>query len=212
MRYPLDPPFHVSQYFGESPDIYARFGLRGHNGVDFAAPMLTPILAAQDGRVAACANDPDGYGKHVRLQHAGGLLTLYAHLADTQICVGDDVKADQVIARVGSTGFSTGPHLHFEVRLDNVSVDPLPFLAPPPAADDKYQVSKHMVVIAGVLNLRAGPGTSYPVVGHLYAGDRVDVLELAHREVWVRLVSGSFCCMQYKDELYLQECSNSQAQ
>lgn len=90
-----------------------------HSGTDIAVPEGTPILAAADGTVTiANALDSWGgsYGYHVKLDHGGGLTTLYAHCSSICVTAGQQVKAGQVIAYVGHTGRATGPHLHFEVH------------------------------------------------------------------------------------------------
>ena len=106
-----------------SPQGYRTDPITGevsyHSGTDIAAPEGTPILAAADGTVTiANALDSWGgsYGYHVKLDHGGGLTTLYAHCSSICVTVGQQVKAGQVIAYVGHTGRATGPHLHFEVR------------------------------------------------------------------------------------------------
>ena len=97
--------------------------------------MGTPILAAADGVVLSADVSTVGYGNHIIVAHAGGLLTLYGHLESMLVKVGDAVKAGQVIALMGSTGNSTGPHCHFEVRVNAQPVNPIPFLsALPPGA------------------------------------------------------------------------------
>ncbi len=123
----------VTQWFGEHPDWYARFGLAGHNGIDYGAPAGSPILAAHDG-VASLADDPAGYGLHVRLLHPRGHQTLYGHMSAVASVNGQEVRAGERIGAVGSTGNSTGPHLHFGLKLARGSnpayagwVDPLPF-------------------------------------------------------------------------------------
>ena len=94
-----------------------------HSGIDLAAPLGTPVRAALGGRVHV-VRTIGGYGLRVELTHAGGMLTLYAHLSGVDVADGDTVAAGDVIGRVGSSGNSTGPHLHFEVRRAGVTEDP----------------------------------------------------------------------------------------
>lgn len=94
-----------------------------HSGVDLAAPMGTGILAANDGKVIF-ANRRGTYGNAIMVDHGGGIVTLYAHCSSFVASEGQMVKKGQVIARVGSTGYSTGPHLHFEVRIKGKHVNP----------------------------------------------------------------------------------------
>jgi murein DD-endopeptidase MepM/ murein hydrolase activator NlpD len=105
-----------------------------HTGVDLAAPLGTPVLAAADGIVVAVAHTAIGYGNYVMIAHGGGVITLYAHLLETVVNVGDRVKRGQLIGREGSTGLSTGPHVHFEVRVNDQVVDPMRFLPALPGA------------------------------------------------------------------------------
>lgn len=101
-----------------------------HEGIDFAAPRGTPILAAAGG-IVTYAGRLSGYGNLVEIDHGNDLVTRYAHASKLLVKRGDLVYAGQKIATVGSTGRSTGPHLHFEVRLAGRAVDPRRFLAPP---------------------------------------------------------------------------------
>ncbi len=100
-----------------------------HPGVDMAAPFGTPIYAAAEGDVLYWG-PAQGFGNWIVLQHPGGIQTVYGHMRSDELLVGPTahVKAGQLIARVGTEGESTGPHLHFEVHVDNVRVDPLAFL------------------------------------------------------------------------------------
>lgn len=98
--------------------------VRAHKGVDYAAPRGTPVLASGDGKVLF-AGRKNGYGKTVILQHGSTYTTLYAHLHRIKVRNGKRVKQGQVIGLVGSTGMSTGPHLHYEFRVRGVHRDPL---------------------------------------------------------------------------------------
>jgi lipoprotein NlpD len=110
--------------------LYGRYGVRSghrHDGIDLSAPLGTAIGAAAAGAVIY-AGEQAGYGAIVILRHDGGLVTLYAHCATLLVEEGSNVKAGQPIARVGQTGRSTGPHLHFEVREGTRPRNPLLFL------------------------------------------------------------------------------------
>ena len=103
-----------------------------HAGVDLAAPQGTPVRAAAGGLVLAVRWDPAGYGLYLVIDHGHGLTTLYGHLWQAAVVLGERVFRGYQIGQVGSTGNSTGPHLHFEVRTDGRLVDPELFL---PAAN-----------------------------------------------------------------------------
>lgn len=102
-----------------------------HGGIDLAPygsdRETGRILAAGSGRVVRVAVDPDGYGNYIDIDHGGGLLTRYAHLSRVYVRPGMSVGSGQAIGVVGSTGYSTGPHLHFEIRRNGVAVDPIEF-------------------------------------------------------------------------------------
>lgn len=100
-------------------------GWRAHAGVDLAAPIGSPVSASMDGRVARAAW-ASGYGLLVTLEHAGGVETRYAHLSSIGVAPGQWVHRGEVIGLVGSTGHSTGPHLHYEVRQAGRAINPLP--------------------------------------------------------------------------------------
>jgi murein DD-endopeptidase MepM/ murein hydrolase activator NlpD len=99
-----------------------------HEGLDFAAPLKTPVRAVAKGRVVL-SERLRVRGEAVILAHGPGLCTGYWHLAERRVRVGEEVRAGEVIGLLGSTGLSTGPHLHLEVRLFGVPVDPMPFFA-----------------------------------------------------------------------------------
>ncbi|WP_329019426.1 M23 family metallopeptidase [Micromonospora rifamycinica] len=113
--------------------ITSCYGQRGgalHAGIDFAMPAGTPIHAAAAGTVVKAGDAGDGYGISVFLDHGNGYLTHYAHQSSLEVAVGDRVGVGQVIGHEGSTGDSTGPHLHFEVHQGQMwnQIDPAPFL------------------------------------------------------------------------------------
>lgn len=117
----------VTSMFG--PRVHPIFGtLRMHDGVDFGAADGVPVRSAAAGTVVS-AGVRGGYGNATIIDHGGGVATLYAHQSSMLVTAGMVVTAGQVIGAVGSTGFSTGPHLHFEVRVTGVPVDPLPHLS-----------------------------------------------------------------------------------
>jgi murein DD-endopeptidase MepM/ murein hydrolase activator NlpD len=99
--------------------------IRQHHGVDFAAPSGSPIIASADGKVGT-AGWQGGYGLLVALDHKGGVQTRYAHLSAVNVTPGQRIKKGDVIGFVGSTGRSTGPHLHYEVRINGRAVNPVP--------------------------------------------------------------------------------------
>ena len=100
----------------------------GHNGIDIAIAMGSPIYAADSGVVTVSQWTDVGYGYYVIIDHGGGIQTLYGHNSQLLVSVGQTVSKGQPIALSGSTGYSTGPHLHFEVRINGTKVDPAPFI------------------------------------------------------------------------------------
>ena len=100
---------------------------KSHMGLDFAAPTGTPIYATSDGIIKFSGFSTNGYGNHVIISHGFGYETLYGHMVRVSATQGQQVKRGQVIGYVGSTGKSTGPHLHYEVHKSGVQVDPINF-------------------------------------------------------------------------------------
>ena len=126
--------FVITQPFGPTTVLlepafgpYKHF----HTGIDISAPLGARVMAAADGLVVAVGHSDFGYGNYIVIAHGGGIATLYGHLLQTIANVGDKVERGQVIGLEGSTGFSTGPHVHFEVRLNDQVIDPMPYMPVP---------------------------------------------------------------------------------
>ena len=132
VREPLTGDAPVSSPFGYRADPFlGRPAL--HPGVDLVQPAGSDIKATAAGRVTH-AGWMGGYGEMVEIDHGNGLSTRYGHMSEVLVDEGDAVKAGETIGRVGTTGRSTGPHLHYEVRVDGEPVDPERFLEAADAA------------------------------------------------------------------------------
>lgn len=129
MQWPLPGYYKISSYFGMRMHPILKYN-KMHGGIDIGAPKGTPIHAAASGKVICAAWRSGGSGNTVIIDHGGGITTLYFHIMNGGILVkeGQTVVAGDVIAKVGSTGLSTGPHLHFEVRKNGVRQDPLNYV------------------------------------------------------------------------------------
>ena len=120
----------ITSAFGYRSDPFTRRSAM-HSGIDFKGAMGSPIYAAATGEVSF-AGRKSGYGKCVEITHANGIVTRYAHLSRIDVTVGQPIDAGETLGGLGSTGRSTGPHLHFEVRINGKAVNPRPFLETAP--------------------------------------------------------------------------------
>lgn len=102
-------------------------GRRAHKGIDLAAPTGTPVYATADGTVAR-AERFSSYGNYIQIEHGGDMETRFAHLSGYNVVAGQHVQKGDLIGYVGTTGRSTGPHLHYEVRIAGEAVDPRPYM------------------------------------------------------------------------------------
>ena len=130
----ISQPFGPSTYWFEPPyGAYAHF----HTGIDLVEPFGSPVFAADDGIVALVGSSSGGYGTYVVIAHAGGLDTLYGHLSTALVKAGQTVTQGTPVGLEGSSGNSTGAHLHFELRINQKPVNPAPYL--PPGAPSPYR-------------------------------------------------------------------------
>lgn len=118
----------TGQFLWPVGGIITQYPVWYHTALDIANPGLPGIAAGDEGVVSLVEYLRYGYGQHIIIDHGNGLSTLYAHLSEIYVKPGDRVARGQIIGKMGSTGRSSGPHLHFEVRKNGVPVDPRPFL------------------------------------------------------------------------------------
>lgn len=127
---PSDKPVKTAAFtsgYGVRSDPF-KGGAAMHAGIDLAGPYGTPIYATADGTVRRSGWNSGGYGNLIEVDHGRGIETRYGHLSAVLVQAGQQVKRGQLIARMGSTGRSTGSHLHYEVRIDGRPVNPIPFM------------------------------------------------------------------------------------
>jgi murein DD-endopeptidase MepM/ murein hydrolase activator NlpD len=142
-RMPLIGSVLTSSYGMRSHPVLG--GMRKHSGIDLAAPTGTPVYATADG-VVSRADWYSSYGLYISLEHGASLQTRYAHLSRLAVATGDVVKKGDLIGYVGSTGRSTGPHLHYEVRVDGLAVNPIPYMM----ADERRFAANKSSELTGV--------------------------------------------------------------
>ena len=126
LLWPTPGHYLITSPFGNRRDPFTGV-IRMHNGIDIGAPFGVPIVAVANGVVTFVGYDAGGFGNWIIIDHQNGFQTWYAHNSRNRVRIGDRVTQGQHIADVGSTGSSTGPHLHFELWVDGARVDPLQF-------------------------------------------------------------------------------------
>lgn len=128
---PLIGAYKLTSEFGNRLDpFWSKTAF--HTGVDFSAPIGTPVLSTANGLISKVVFNDSGYGNFIEVTHAQGVITKYAHLDQILVSKDDKVAKGSLIATVGNTGRSTGPHLHFEVIVDHLPVDPMSIISPYP--------------------------------------------------------------------------------
>ena len=203
--FPTIPTACVTQNFNNyNPTMYSGDGR--HKGIDYGVSSGTPVYACLDGKVITAATQQTGYGRHVRIQHPDGAVSIYGHLTKILVSVGDAVTAGQEIGKSGGDpkdgidgdGFSTGAHLHWEIRppgktsTDQGAVDPIEYcMRSLPATTQTAEVSE----VSG-LNVRAAPING----AVLYSVTRKQVLQIAEIvNGWARIhaLRAEWCSAAY---------------
>ena len=231
--YPVNGP--ITQLFGENPEFYKRWGYAGHNGIDWGIPNRTPIVAAADGTVDKVGFENGGYGNFVKMSHKDGktkYYTYYAHLHSTSVKAGQKISAGTVVGLSNNTGASTGPHLHFGIKIDGQNpaykgyLDPLPYLtgtaspaspttpgtgstpeAPivPGAVVGAIDLPNlNLEVIFDGVNVRTGPGVEYTILEQLKVGTKIQGTRMHSWSAWVEFEPGQWSAMTFNLVAYMK--------
>jgi hypothetical protein len=196
--YPFIGRYDITQYFGETLFDYSKFGLIGHNGIDYATPLNTPLLASSDGVIGRVGYENGGYGNYVRINADWGGRVITAHMNKYIVKLNQHVSAGDLIGYSGNTGFSSAPHLHFEVRPNteptnngyNGAIDPLPYLdsgistpVSPPIIDEPSYDSPEILVAGDTVYVNYDSGVNI-------RNDMGALLALAYRNTKM-IITGS---------------------
>ena len=182
-----------------------------YGGIDWGVQLSTPVRAAQSG-IANCRNDKYGYGIHVRLQHEENYMSIYGHLSKYIINTGDKVSAGDIIGYSGNTGNSTGPHLHFEIRLNGVPINPALLLSDDIIVKEKInlpefpKLPKYRVIATPSINIRNSPGIKSTPVGSLKTGSIIQAMDGISNEfeAWLKIGINQWIALCY-NSIYLLE-------
>lgn len=226
--YPVPPSSIVTQSFAEHERRREVNGWTNYNGgIDWGVPTGTSLKAAQVGTVTVVRSDATGYGTHVRIEHTEGNVkytTIYGHLMKCNVEVGDVVNAGDVIGKSDSTGNSTGPHLHFELRKGTQPIDPAPLLVKTIAGltrdesgeEEEPQdigvepaqfpgLPKARVLVA-TLNIRSGPSVEDRIVGTLILDEKVEVFRkvLQGNNIWLQIGYQQYIAQKFDGNILAQ--------
>lgn len=190
LSYPFNGSYPITQLFGVNPQDYP--GTNGHMGIDWGMPLGTVIFPAMPGKVISAGWNDQGYGNLVILEHPNKIKTYYAHLEKVSVLMGKEVDKNDAIGYSGNTGNSTGPHLHFEYRVNNKPIDPMKYFSmgeddePPVVIVAEWRYGDVAIVAADILNIRAGASAESKDLGDLARGYKVRIVEVRGR--WVRIM------------------------
>jgi hypothetical protein len=154
---PITSPFGKVRYIKTNQGRNASWG-KPHGGVDYGAPVGTPVYAVKDGVVQDHPDDPNGFGTYGKIEHSDGRISYYGHLSSLVARPGDKISAGDLVGYSGNSGNSSGPHLHFEVRDHNQSIDPLNYISGASDIGDETNISS----AAGEIPAK---GSAHPIHG-----------------------------------------------
>ena len=211
--YPVPENSIITQTYAEHLYRKAKYGLKYYNGaIDWAVMTSTPIKNAAKGKVIkADFLDVKGYGGQVRVQHENGYMTLYAHLSLISVKVGQMLEAGEVVGLSGNTGNSSGPHLHFEARVNDVPFDPYPYLirASQQSSDKPFdgELPALNVVWAkttGAMYIRKSPTINSVDIGFLASGEVYPIVEYIAegKNLWARIGAHGYVAMYHDGTRY----------
>ncbi len=197
---PLDNYVYISQTYQDHVNrAYAngwcpfpgtcKSGVFYYGGIDYAVNTGTPIKAAADGDISLIDYGSTGYGYQIRIDHGEGFITIYGHNSVISVVKGQHVLQGQIIGKTGNTGNSTGPHSHFELRLNGGPVDPEPYI-------EKEDVMQGLVLV-NALAVRTQPsaGGAGAVKKRINSGTMIEVTDID--TIWVKLNDGTFVAARY---------------
>lgn len=211
--------WRITQTFAEHLQRKKQLGLKYYNGgVDIYHNVGEPILASASGKVSKITiGDSTGYGNVVYVDHGNGYLSLYAHLTSVTVRASQTVQAGDQVGTMGSTGNSTGPHVHWELRHNGTPVDPMLFLSVAKVVGPVEQPAVKIELptfpplpkartIVDYLNIRSQPSVVGQVAGALMRDTIVSVIEAVKDDVnvWLRIGHNQYVAMIYNGEKYLE--------
>ena len=206
LRKPFNGNYPITQKFG---DTYTS---ASHTGIDYALPLGTPVLAAADGSVTTVGFEAGGFGNYVVITHPDGSESFYCHLQTVMVRRGDNIYTGISVGQSGSTGKSTGPHLHFEYRINGKPVNPEPFLASTPTVKPEIDADGDglIITIVDIANIRDTPngkligtlskGTILKLTGDEKTENNLEWVEVNHNEPFWIAKADSFGTQMLGDE------------
>lgn len=205
ISFPTTPNAVVTQKFNNyNPTMYGGDGR--HKGIDYGVPVKTQVYACMEGRIIATDVSETGYGRHIRIEHEDGSISIYAHLSEFKVNTGDYVNAGNLIGLSGGDpkdnikgdGYSTGPHLHWEIRppgrtaTDQGAVDPEKYCL----MKEGVPYKKAIVKASNGLRIRNAP-VNGAVIGMLKDNEEIEILELFEGWARIRSLRDEWCHADY---------------
>lgn len=221
---PLPEPVYITQDFlghiaraeknnwCPTPDPNCPSGIYYFPAIDYGVKEGTPVYATMDGTVAVASIGTTGYGTYIKLSHDNNLLSVYGHLSKLLVSANNNVSCGQIIGLSGNTGFSSGPHLHFELRENNIPFDPQPYIVtecedtPPIEIPVLPELVQGKVIAYPSLNVRNTPSIAGRRVGSLKPNTIIDLLRYYDdgNYWWVQIGYEQYCCIKEDNNWYIK--------